>query len=64
MTRKHFEALARSLKELRQDLQRGREMWPDTATKTAYEAHVDRIIALCRLNNSAFDTSQFRNATL
>lgn len=65
MSRQHFEALAASLKELKADLDKActetgvTTLYPDQAVNFAFERHVRRVAALCRVENPAFQFGRF-----
>lgn len=62
MSRKDFNALADSLYELKQDLNKASANGCDNSMSLAFEAHVQRVMELCARHNPAFDKVRFRDA--
>lgn len=59
MSRKHFEDLAKSLKMLKQDLDLIAGPIQPHDVQMAFEKHVRRVAALCRVDNPEFQFGRF-----
>lgn len=59
MSRRHFEALAKSLKDLKADLDKASADNCDNSINFAYERHVRRVAALCHVENPEFQFGRF-----
>lgn len=63
MPKRHFEELAASLKQLKTDLDKASADQVDNEINFAFERHVRRVAALCRVDNPAFQFGRFYIAT-
>ena len=63
MTKRHFEAIAKAIRETRRDMQgQGLEYTERLAADTAIDLLQSRIIAICTEENPCFDVLRFRQA--